>query len=91
MVCSGRSRFSDKGGGGGGGGGGAAGHPDPEIRGSPVSKKIFPALQASVRSKNKAAPPPSSPPLEPPLVCVESILILFLCYSSFGRKKRSWG
>lgn len=39
-------------------GGGAAGHPDPEIRGSPVSKKIFPALQASVRSKNKAAPPP---------------------------------
>ena len=49
MVCSGRSRFSDK--------GGAAGHPDPEIRGSPVSKKIFPALQASVRSKNKAAPP----------------------------------
>ena len=72
------------------GGGGAAGHPAPEIRGSPGAKKIFPALQASVRSKNKAAPA-SSPPLEPPLVCVESILILFLCYSSLGRKKRSWG
>ena len=37
--------------------GGRAGHPDPEIRGGPVSKKIFSALQASVWSKSKGPPP----------------------------------
>ena len=40
-------------------GGGGAGHLDPEIRGSSSPKKFFPALWASVWSKNKrgAAPP----------------------------------
>ena len=38
---------------------GGAGHLDPEIRGSSCPKKFFPALWASVWSKNKrgAAPP----------------------------------
>ena len=31
--------------------GGGNGHPDPEIRGAPVSKKFFPALRASIWSK----------------------------------------
>ena len=31
--------------------GGGGGHPDPEIRGAPVSKKFFSALRASVWSK----------------------------------------
>ena len=44
-------RPSDKGGGGGGV------HPNPEIRGGAVSKKVFSALQASVWSKNKGALP----------------------------------
>ena len=44
--CSGGSRPSDKGRG--------AGHPDAEIRGEgAVSKKNFPALQASFWSKNQ--------------------------------------
>ena len=30
------------------------GHPDPEIRGRPASKKNFSALRASFSSKNKA-------------------------------------
>ena len=40
-------------------GAGGAGHLDPEIRGSSSPKKFFPALWASVWSKNKrgAAPP----------------------------------
>ena len=33
--------------------GGGGGHPDPEIRGTPVSKKYFFALRASVCFKNK--------------------------------------
>ena len=36
-----------------GGGGAGGGHPDPEISGGPVSKKIISALGASVWSKNK--------------------------------------
>ena len=36
-----------------GGGGEGGGHPDPEISGGPVSKKIISALGASVWSKNK--------------------------------------
>ena len=32
-------------------------HPNPEIRGGAVSKKVFSALQASVWSKNKGALP----------------------------------
>ena len=51
---SGRSRPSDKGGGG-------RGHPDPEIRGGPVSKKIFSGLGASFWSKNKGGPFPPGP------------------------------
>ena len=39
-LFNGGSRPSDKGGGDGGGGGGS-GHPDPEIRGNPVSEKNF--------------------------------------------------
>ena len=48
---SGGSRPSIKGGTKRGRGGG--GHPDPEIRGQPGRKKFFPALRASVWSKNK--------------------------------------
>ena len=60
VVPSGGSRPSDKVG---------AGHPDPEIRGGPgLQKKIFLALRASVWSKNKKAPPPWGPSLDPPLV-----------------------
>jgi len=58
-VCSGGSRFSDMGREGEGAGAGGPGHPDPEMRGSQVSIKIFSALQASVWSKSKAPPPPS--------------------------------
>ena len=55
----GGSRPSDKGGGGEGGGD----HPDPEIRGEGVCKKIFLALRASVWSKNKGGPaPPGTSP-----------------------------
>ena len=43
---SGRSTPSDKAGGG-------RGHPDPEIRGGPVSKIFFSAHRASIWSKNK--------------------------------------
>ena len=50
MVCSGRSRFSDK-------GGGAAGHPDPEIRGSPVSKKFFQRFRPQFGLKIRPPPP----------------------------------
>ena len=57
---SGGSRPSDKGGGG-------RGHPDPEIRGGPVSKKIFSGLGASFWSKNKGGPFPPGPPLDSPL------------------------
>ena len=46
------------------GGGRGAGHPDPEIRGGPVSKKIFfSVLRASVWSKNKGGPGPAPAPL----------------------------
>ena len=75
VVCSGKSSFSDEVRGG-------PGHPDPEIRGGPVSKKFFQPFRPQFGLKNK----PPSPPLDPPLVCVESILMLFLCHSSFGRK-----
>ena len=51
--CSGASRPSDKGGGGG--------HPDPEIRGGPVSKKIFRPFRPPFWSKNKGGPPCPSP------------------------------
>ena len=37
------------------------GHPDPEIRGSSVSKKIFSALRASVWSKNRGGGGAGSP------------------------------
>ena len=53
-------RPSDKGGGGGGM------HPNPEIRGGAVSKKVFSALQASVWSKNKGG----GVPLDRPLICI---------------------
>ena len=43
---------------------GGAGHPDPEIRGGPVSKKSFSALRVSFWSKNKAGA--RAPPLNPP-------------------------
>ena len=49
---------------------GGGGHPDPEIRrrgGGAVNKKYFPALRASVWSKNKGARPPRFSPLDPPL------------------------
>ena len=39
------------------------GHPDPEIRGSSVSKKIFSALRASVWSKNRGGGGGSPGPL----------------------------
>ena len=53
----------------GGGGGGGGGHPDPEIRGGAVLKKVFSALRASVWSKSKGgAGLPRAPPLNPPLV-----------------------
>ena len=39
------------GGGGGGAGGGGGGHPDPEIRGAPVSKRFFLVFRTSVWSK----------------------------------------
>ena len=45
-------------------GGGGDGHPDPEIRGGPASKKIFSVLQASFWSKNKGGPAPQAPPLD---------------------------
>ena len=52
-----------------GGGGGGGGHPDPEIRGGAVLKKVFSALRASVWSKSKGgAGLPRAPPLNPPLV-----------------------
>ena len=44
-----------------GGGGGGDGHPDPEIRGGPASKKIFSVLRASFWSKNKGGPAPPGP------------------------------
>ena len=47
LHTSGGSRPSDKEGEG-------DGHPDPEIRGRPASKKNFFALRASFSSKNKA-------------------------------------
>ena len=54
VLVSGGSRPSDKGWGGGGGGG----HPDPDISGGGGSpKKNFPALWASVWSKNKGLGP----------------------------------
>ena len=40
---------------------GGTAHPDPEIRGAPSLRKIFPALWASVWSKNKGRPGPSGP------------------------------
>ena len=46
VVFSGRSRPSDRRRGGGS-------HPDPQIRGGPVSKRILFVLQASFWSKNK--------------------------------------
>ena len=49
----------------GGGGGRGGGHPDPEIRGGPVSN-FFLVLRASVRSKSKGAGP-----LDPPLLTNE--------------------
>ena len=49
---SGGSRPSDKRGGG---------HPDPEIRGGPASKKMLSALRASFSSKNKGGPSPLGP------------------------------
>ena len=36
-------------------------HPDPDIRGRPVSKKIFSTLPASFWSKNKGEPGPPGP------------------------------
>ena len=42
-------------------GGGGAGHPDPEIRGGPVSKIFFSALRASVWSKIKGVVGPPGP------------------------------
>ena len=45
------------------GGGGGDGHPDPEIREAPVSKKI-----CSVWSKSKGGWAPRGPPLDPPLM-----------------------
>ena len=54
LLYSGGSRLSDKGG---------PDHPDPEIRGERVSKKIFFGLWASVWSKNKGGrPPPGTSP-----------------------------
>ena len=41
-------------------GGGGGGHPDPEI-GDPGLKNFFPALWASVWSKNKGGPRPPGP------------------------------
>ena len=41
-------------------GGGGGSHPDPEIRGTSL-QKIFPALRASVWSKNKGVPEPPRP------------------------------
>jgi len=45
---------------------GESGHPDPEIRGGTVSKKIFSALWAPVWSKKKGGRSPLAPP---PLEC----------------------
>ena len=47
--------------------GGGGGHPDPEIRGGPASKKMFSAVRASFSSENKGGWPPWVPPLVPPL------------------------
>ena len=43
------------------------GHPDPEIRGR-AGLIFFPALRASVWSKNKGGPAPRAPPLDAPLL-----------------------
>ena len=53
------SRHSDTGAAGGGG----EGHPDSEIRGSPVFQNFFSALLASVWFKNKEGGPPLDLPL----------------------------
>ena len=48
--------------------GGGNGHPDPEIRGAPVSKKFFSALRASIWSKYMGlGGGGGKPPLDPPL------------------------
>ena len=38
--------------------GGGGGHPDPEIRGGPASKKMFSAVRVSFSSENKGGWPP---------------------------------
>ena len=53
--------------------GGGGGHPDPEIRGGPVSKKIFSALRASSWSRNKGGRAPRAPPLDPQLPVLRPI------------------
>ena len=47
--------------------GGGGGHPDPEIRGGSLQKKIFSALLASVWSKDRGGQAPWAPFLDPPL------------------------
>ena len=48
---------------------GGGGHPDPEIRGGPVSTNVFSALRASFWSKNKGgARAPRAPTLDPTLL-----------------------
>ena len=50
-------------------GGGGSGHPDPEIRGEERDQKFFPALRASVWSKNKwAGGRPPGPPVPLPWI-----------------------
>ena len=49
---------------GGGGGGGGGGHPDPEIRGAPVSKRFF-------SPQGGGGEPPLDPPLEKQISCMQ--------------------
>ena len=54
IMRSGGSRPSDR---GGGGGGNPDPNPDPKVKWGTVSKKLFPALWASVWSQYKGGPP----------------------------------
>ena len=53
---------------------GGSGHPAPEVRGGPVSKNCFLALQASIWSTNKGGGQVfRAPPLDPPSVHAKTV------------------